>query len=124
MSDYTGSYSTDVPVIPFNTASMIKHKAKFYNGSGSISIPLVKGTRFIVLSVITAGNNISIGFGQNAGTISDSRFTFTTAATTLDLSAFFANAPFTQYKEPSSSFVYLIITGTGAITAAVCAMKA
>jgi hypothetical protein len=69
--------------------------------------------------VLTAGATISIGFGQAAGTITDSRFTFTQAAGPLDLSNFFRSAPFTQYKTPSAAFVYFIITGTGAITAAI-----
>lgn len=124
MTEYAGSYSTDLPIISYNQAAILKHKALFYNGTDSISIPLVKGTRYIVLSAITAGANLSIGFGQVAGTITDSKFTFTQGAGPLDLSDFFGSAPFTQYKEPSASFVYLIITGTGAITAAIAALKA
>lgn len=124
MNDYTGTYSTDFPIISYNQAAILKHKAKFYNGSGSISIPLVKGTRYIILSVIAAGPTCSIGFGQVAGTITDSRFTFTQASGPLDLSSFFGSAPFTQYKEPDANFIYLIITGTGVVSAAIAALKA
>ena len=124
MTEYAGAYSTDLPIISFNQAAIIKHKAKFYSGSGSISIPLVKGTRYIILSVIAAGPTCSIGFGQAAGTITDSRFTFTQASGPLDLSPLFGNAPFTQYREPDASFLYLIITGTGVVSAAIAALKA
>jgi len=124
MTDYAGDYSTDLPIVSYNQAAIIKHKAKFYSGSGSISIPLVKGTRFIILSVLAAGATCSIGFGQAAGTITDSRFTFTQGSGPLDLSTFLDSAPFTQYREPDANFLYLIITGTGVVTAAVSAIKA
>lgn len=124
MVEYSGSYSTELPIVSLNQSAIIKHKAKFYSGSGSISLPLVKGTRYIILSVLAAGPTCSIGFGQVAGTITDSRFTFTQAAGPLDLSEFFVSAPFTQYKEPDVNFLYLIITGTGIVSVAIAALKA
>jgi hypothetical protein len=122
----TGAYATDVPVVSQNTAALLKFKAKYYNGTGSISIPLVKGTRHIITALFTDGNTISIGFGQAAGTITDSRFTFTATSGPIDFANFFNAAPFSQYKEPNASFVYLIITGEGGkqITAAIATMKA
>lgn len=119
----TGAHTSHAPVISNNTAEIIRHKATYFNGTGSINIPLVLGTRFIIQAIITAGPTISIGFGQVAGTITESRFTFTQGAGPLDLSDFFRAAPFVAYKAPSASFVYLIITGTGAITAAVTAFN-
>jgi len=123
MADVTGANTTSAPIISNNTAEIIRHKATYYSGSNAINIPLVKGTRFIIQAVIAAGPTCSIGFGQVAGTITDSRFTFTQAAGPLDLSDFFRAAPFVAYKEPSASFVYLIITGTGVITAAITAFN-
>jgi hypothetical protein len=119
MADVTGVYTSQTPTISQNTASILRHKAQYYNGSGAINLPLKKGLRYIIYSVITAGATISIGFGKNAGTIVTTKFTFTQTAGPLDLSSFFEAAPFCQYIEPTEDNVYLIITGTGAITAAV-----
>lgn len=122
----TGAYATDVPVVSQNTAALLKFKSAYYNGTTTISIPLIKGIRHIIMSLFTDGNTISIGFGQVAGTISDERFTFTTTTGPIDFSNFFNAAPFSQYKEPNASFVYLIIVcETGKqVTAAVSTMKA
>lgn len=124
--DLTGAYSADVPVVSLNTAAIIKYRAIYYNGTSAISIPLQKGIRRVILSLITAGNTISIGFGQVAGTITDSRFTFTVTTGPLDLSDFFASAPFGYYKAPSDNYAYLIIAGEigKEISAAVADLKA
>jgi hypothetical protein len=111
MVDYTGTFMTEVPAVSINTSAVLKHKAKYYNGTSSVSIPLVKGRRYVILALVTTGNTISIGFGLVAGTITDSRFTYTVTAGPLDLSEFFNSAPFGQYKEPNASFAYLIING-------------
>ena len=119
MIDMTGARTSIAPIISNNTAEIIRHKATYYTGTGSISIPLAKGTRFIVHAVLLAGPTCSIGFGKVAGTITESKFTFTQASGPLDLSAFFRAAPFTIYKEPSTNFIYFIITGTGVLSAAI-----
>lgn len=119
MADVTGAYIPTAPIISQNTASILSYKAQYYNGSGAINLPLMKGARYVIYSIITAGPDISIGFGKVAGTIVTTKFTFTQAAGPLDLSDFFKAAPFCQYIEPSEDNVYLIITGTGLISAAI-----
>lgn len=123
MADLTGSYATHSPIISQNTQSILRHRTYYLSGSDAISIPLVKGSRFIIYSVITEGNQISIGFGQEAGTITDSRFEYSQTSGPLDLSNLFRSSPFTQYREPTTNYVYLIIAGTGVITASVTEFK-
>jgi len=108
MANLTGAYAGPVPIISQNTASILKYRANFATGTASISLPLIKpGTRYIITSVYTEGNEVTIGFGESAGTITDERFTFTQTAGPLDLSLFFGNAPFSQYKNTD----FLIING-------------
>jgi len=112
MADLAGAYTPSVPIISQNTNSILRYRATYYNGTTSINIPLVKGLRYIVYSLVTTGNAISMGFGQVEGTITDTKFTLTTLGSAgLDLSAFFYAAPFAQYKEPSDDFLYFIIRG-------------
>lgn len=126
MTEYAGTYSTDLPIVSLNQAAIIKHKAKFYTGTSSISLPLVKGTRYIILSLVTEGKSVNIGFGKVAGTITDSRLSYIPAAGPIDLSNFFSASPFTQYKEPNDDFLYLIVNAetNKVITIAVAALKA
>jgi len=106
----TGAYTTPVPIISQNTASIIKYRANYITGTASVSLPIRTGSRNIITSVYTEGNTIQIGFGESAGTITDERFTFTVTSGPLDLSYFFGNAPFTQYKDTN----FLVITGEAA----------
>jgi len=110
MADLTGAYTTPVPTISQNTASVIKYRSNYVTGTASVSIPIIVGMRNIITSIYTNGNKIIIGFGEVAGTITDQRFTFTVTAGPLDLSNFFGNAPFTQYKDTD----FLVITGEAA----------
>lgn len=121
MADVTGANTTSAPIISANTAAILRHRAQFYSGTDKIDLPLIKGTRYIIFAVVSSGTSVEIGFGQASGTITDSRFTFSQAAGPTDLSFFFNSTPFTQYKEPSASFVYLSIVGTGTLVAAVAA---
>ena len=107
MADLTGAYTTPVPTISQNTASVIKYRSNYVTGTEFINLPISTGIRYIITSIYTEGNTITIGFGEVADTITDSRFTFTVTAGPLDLSNFFGNAPFTQYKDTD----YLIIQG-------------
>ncbi len=126
MVDLTGAYGTLFPVISQNTAAVLKHKAKFFFATQSVSIPLVKGTRFVILALLTEGTFINIGFGPLAGIITDERFSYSQSAGPVDLSHFFEAAPFTQYKEPDSGNVYLNINGQAnkKVVVAVAAIKA
>lgn len=110
MANLTGAYTTPVPTISQNTAAIIKYRANYVTGTASISLPIKVGERYIITSVYTEGNEVTIGFGESAGTITDERFTFTQTAGPLDLSLFFGNAPFTQYKNTD----FLIINGEAA----------
>lgn len=127
MADVTGAYITEEPIISQNTSSIIRYRSKYYSGTSNISIPLIKGIRYVVFAIITTGNVVEIGFGQVVGTITDSRFSLTTPVGTggVDLSEFFSSAPFTQYKEVSSSFNYFIIKGAASesIVAAISELK-
>jgi hypothetical protein len=99
MADLTGAYTTPVPTISQNTAAVIKYRSNYASGTQFINIPITTGLRNIITSVYTTGNKITIGFGEVADTITDERFTFTITAGPLDLSNFFGNAPFSQYKD-------------------------
>lgn len=115
MADQTGVYTTPVPTISQNTAAIIKYRANYVTGTASIALPLKPGERYIINSIYTEGNTIQIGFSENGTSISDERFTFTVTTGPIDLSLFFGNAPFTQYKNTN----YLLITGEAAKTIAV-----
>lgn len=121
MAIVTGEHSTPVPTISQNTAAILKYKARYVTGTALIALPIIVGLRYIITSVYTEGKQIAIGFSENGTSISDSRFTFTQTAGPLDLSLFFGNSPFTQYKDTD----YLLITGEAAklITAAVVEFK-
>jgi hypothetical protein len=127
MADVTGAYITETPIISQNASSIIRYRSKYYSDTDDISLPLIKGTRYILFAVITTGNIIEIGFGQIAGTITDSRFSLTTPAGTggIDLSEFFNSAPFTQYKEASAAFNYFIIKASAgeSVVAAISELK-
>lgn len=110
MADLTGAYTTPSPTISQNTAFVIKYRAKYVTGTQYINLPITPGMRYIITSLYTAGNTISIGFGEVADTITDSRFTFTVATGPTDLSNFFGSAPFSQYKNTD----FLIIAGEAA----------
>ena len=98
MAILTGAYATPVPTISQNTAAVIKYRNKYVTGTQFINIPISVGIRNIITSVYTEGNEVTIGFGEVANTITDERFTFTATAGPLDLSTFFGNAPFSHYK--------------------------
>jgi hypothetical protein len=110
MANLTGAYTTPVPTISQNTAAIMKYRNNFVTGTALIALPLKKGERYIINSVYTEGNTIQIGFSEDGSSISDERFTFTVTSGPLDLSLFFGNAPFTQYKNTD----YLLITGEAA----------
>jgi hypothetical protein len=114
MADLTGAYTTPVPTISQNTASVIKYRANYVTGTALIALPLSAGIRYIITSVYTNGNEIKIGFGNDATGIDDERFTYTVTAGPLDLSNFFGNAPFTQYRYDASLSTHLVITGEAA----------
>jgi hypothetical protein len=107
MADVTGAYASPVPTISQNTAAIIKYRNNYASGTALIALPLKKGERYIINSVYTEGNTIQIGFSENGTSISDERFTFTVTTGPIDLSLFFGNAPFTQYKNTD----FLLITG-------------
>ena len=129
MADLTGAYTTPVPTISQNTASIIKYRSNYASvatgGAALIALTLAPGVRYIITSVYTEGNEIKIGFGNDASAIDDERFTFTIAAGPLDLSYFFGNAPFTQYRYDSVLSTHLVITGEAlkAITVAYIEFK-
>lgn len=114
MADLTGTHMSQFPIISQNTASILRHKAVYYSGTGSVSIPLVKGTRYIIYAILTSGTSIQIGFSLSAGLIDDLRFSYSQAAGPMDLSNFFRSAPFTQYEEPSDTLRYLVLKGSAA----------
>ena len=115
MADLTGAYTTPVPTISQNTASVIKYRSNYASvatgGAALIALPLAIGVRYIITSIYTNGNEIKIGFGNDATAIDDERFTFTVTAGPLDLSNFFGNAPFTQYRYNATLSTHLVITG-------------
>lgn len=123
MADVTGAYASRYPVVSQNTESVMRHRTYYLSDTNSISILLSTGTRFIIYSLVTEGNQIDIGFGQVAGTIVDSRFSYSQASGPLDLSNFFRASPFTQYKALDANNVYLIIAGAGVITISVAEFK-
>jgi len=114
MADLTGAYTTPVPTISQNTASVIKYRSNYVTGTALIALPLAPGVRYIITSVYTEGNEINIGFGDDATAIDDLRFEFAITTGPLDLSNFFGNAPFTQYKYDATLSTHLVITGEAA----------
>jgi len=125
MADLTGAYTTPVPTISQNTAAVIKYRANYKTGTALVALPILPGVRYIITSVYTNGNEIKIGFSNDGLSIDDERFTYTITAGPLDLSNFFGNAPFTQYKYDATTTLFLVITGEAlkAITVAYVEFK-
>ena len=126
MADVTGAYMTPSCVISQNTEAVLRHKAKFYNGSTYVALPLRVGTRYIIYSAISNGTYIKIGLSTNGSTIIDAantHFTFTQTAGPVDLTSFFSSTPFTQYFEPSATNVYLLILSDASVTVGVVEYK-
>lgn len=126
MADVTGAYTTSSLIVSQNTESVLRHKARFLNGSTYIALPLVKGLRYIIYSAISNGTYIKIGLSTNGTDIIDAaktHFTFTQTAGPLNLSNFFSVTPFTQYFEPNDTDVYLLILSDAAVTIGVVDYK-
>jgi len=126
MADVTGVNTTPSCIVSQNTEAVLRHKARFYNGSTYIALRLLKGLRYIIYSARSNGTYIKIGLSTNGSTLigaSTTYFTFTQTAGPLDLSAFFASTPFTQYFEPTATNVYLLILSDAEVTAGVVEYK-
>jgi hypothetical protein len=123
MADFAGSYTNVMPTISQNTSVILKFRNQYANGATSVNLPLKIGTRYIINSLITNGKKVEIGFGLVEGTITEKLFTYEQSSGPLDLSNFFANAPFSIYKAPSASFEYLIVTSDAEVTIAYCEYK-
>ena len=111
MADYPGAVAPPVPTISQNTAAVIKYRANYVTGTAIVALPLSPGMRYIITSVYTVGNEIKIGFSNDGLSIDDERFTYTITTGPLDLSNFFGNAPFTQYKYHATDTLFLVVTG-------------
>ena len=126
MADVTGAYMTQTPVVSQNTESVLRHRARFLNGSTYVALPLVKGLRYIIYSAISNGTYVKIGLSTDGSTlIGDPKihFTFTVTTAPLDLSAFFSSTPFTQYFEPNATDVYLLVLSDAEVTIGVVDYK-
>jgi hypothetical protein len=87
-----------LPTISYNTASIIKYRSFYKNGTSQITLEEEGvGTRFIISAIVTSGNIVTIGFGAG-GTMTETMFTFSQAAGPLDLTRFFEAAPFCHYR--------------------------
>jgi hypothetical protein len=89
-----------LPTVSYNTASIIKYRNHFVSGTGQIVLREEGvGTRFIINAIFTAGKSVEIGFGTiGLGTITETLFTYSQTAGPVDLSSFFASAPFCHYR--------------------------
>lgn len=126
MADVTGAYMTPSCVVSQNTEAVLRHKARFLNGSTYIALPLIKGLRYIIYSLISNGTTVTIGLSTDGTTLIGAEknyFTFTKTAAPLDLSDFFSSTPFTQYFEPNATDVYLLILSDAAVTIGVVEYK-
>jgi len=126
MADVTGVNTTPTCIVSQNTEAVLRHKARFVNGSTYVALPLLKGLRYIIYSVISNGTYVKIGLSTNGSTLigaSTTYFTFTKTAAPLDLSAFFSSTPFTKYIEPSATNVYLLILSDAEVTAGIVEYK-
>jgi len=126
MADVTGAYTSSSCVVSQNTEAVLRHKARFEWGATYVALPLIKGTRYIIYSVISNGTYVKIGLSTNGTTISADHktyFTFTKTAAPLDLSAFFSATPFTQYFEPNAQDVYLLVLSDAAVAIGVVEYK-
>jgi hypothetical protein len=126
MADVTGVNTTPSCIVSQNTEAVLRHKARFVNGSTYVALPLLKGLRYIIYSVISNGTYVKIGLSTNGSTLigaPTNYFTFTKTVAPLDLSAFFSSTPFTKYVEPSATAVYLLILSDAEVTAGVVEYK-
>lgn len=126
MADVTGVNTTPSCIVSQNTEAVLRHKSRFFNGGTFVALPLLKGLRYIIYSAISNGTYVKIGLSTNGTTIIDAAhtyFTFTKTAAPLDLSAFFASTPFTQYFEPSATHVYLLVLSDAEVTVGVVEYK-
>ncbi len=129
MADVTGAYTTPSIVVSQNTEAVLRHRARFLNGSTYVALPLKTGLRYIIYSAISAGTYIKIGTSTNGTTMVDAahtHFEFTRTADTtnpLDLSSFFSSTPFTRYFAPNAVDVYLLILSDGIVTISVVDFK-
>jgi len=127
MADLTGAYTTPSIVVSQNTEAVLRHRARFLNGTTLVALPLKTGLRYIIYSAISAGTYIKIGTSTNGAALVSTHFTFTRAdlASTgpLDLSQFFSATPFTRYFEPNAVDVYLLILSDAAVTISVVDFK-
>jgi len=126
MADVTGAYITPSLVVSQNTEAVLRHRARFLNGSTLIALPLITGLRYIIYSAITNGTYIKIGLSTDGTSLLSGKTYFEHTRTTgpLDLSAFFSSTPFTQYFEPNATDVYLLILSDAEVTASVVDFKA
>jgi len=126
MADVTGAYTTPSCIVSQNTEAVLRHKARFLNGSTYIALPLTRGLRYIIYSAISNGTYVKIGLSTNGTSIisaAKTYFTFTKTAAPLDLSAFFSSTPFTRYFEPNATDVYLLVLSDAAVTIGVVDYK-
>lgn len=125
MSDVTGAYTTSSVVVSQNTESVLRHRARFLNGSTLVALPLIKGLRYIIYSAISNGTYIKIGLSTNGTTLLAGKtyFEFTQTSGPLDLSSFFSSTPFTRYFEPNATDVYLLILSDAVVTVGVVDYK-
>jgi hypothetical protein len=105
-----------LPTISYNTASIIKYRSLYKTGVGSIVLASEGvGTRNIITALYSAGKTVTIGFGTN-GVIDETAFTYSGSAGPLDLSSFFASAPFCHHV-PGKDTIIILDSGTHGVVA-------